>query len=696
MDDASSPGGRSYSMTPEASNGRAADVIPLHFQDDRLLWAGWLYAQDGMTQNEIAAVMGVSRATVNNYLAEARALGIVTLSMEPARLGEFSIAQSLKHHFRLAECIVIPTADPSRELIERLGVAGARVLRGMIKPGDSIGIAWGRTVMAVAQAMAPRSVPDVSVVQVTGGLTATFEFSPELCASRLAQALGARSINITAPAVVSTPAVRDVLMNEAILAEQFAMARSVDKLLFGICSTRADSLIYESALITPEDLGDPLSSRATAVVAGRLIDDRGRPINGKLDDRTIGLTLEEMQHVKTRIAVAGGAEKVPAILSVLRGRYANVLVTDAVTGQGILQAEGRTEALGQTKGSRRLQVQGGTAVKTKKLINDPKNIIEEMLEGIVRAHPKHVRQLPESPRSLIAVDGPRQGKVGIVIGGGSGHEPSFLGFVGKGIADACAVGNVFASPPPDPILACTKAVDGGAGVLYLYGNYAGDVMNFDMAAELAAMEDIEVRTVVTKDDVASAPLDQKEKRRGVAGNFFIFKIAGAAADQLWSIDEVERVAQKANGRTFTVGVALSPCSLPQTLRHNFDIGDDEMEIGIGIHGEPGIVREPLRSADEVTDAMLERIFAELPAEKGGKVAVLINSLGSTPLMELYVVNRRVRQRLERRGIDVHATWVGAYCTSLEMAGMSVTLIHLDEELTELLDYPCDCAMFRAG
>ncbi|WP_244486806.1 bifunctional sugar-binding transcriptional regulator/dihydroxyacetone kinase subunit DhaK [Aurantimonas sp. Leaf443] len=668
----------------------------MHFRDDPLLWAGWLYAEDGLTQNDIAAVMGVSRATVNNYLSEARSRGIVSLTMEPARLGEFSIAQALKRHFRLDECIVVPAAEPALPLIERLGVAGARVLRGLVKPGDSVGVAWGRTVMAVARAMAPIRVRDVSVVQVTGGLTATFDFSPELCVSRLAQAFDARSINITAPAIVSTPAVRDILMGEGIVADQFALARGVDKILFGICSTRPDSLIYESALITPEDMGQPIASRATAVVAGRLIDDRGRPVRGALDERTIGLTLEDILRIRTRVAVAGGTDKVPAILSVLRGRYANILITDAVTGHGILQAEGVPEALGQLRGTRKLQVQGGTFVKTKKLINDPKTIIEEMLEGIVKAHPNHVRQLEGSPRSLVAVDGPREGKVGIVIGGGSGHEPSFLGFVGRGIADGCAVGNVFASPPPDPILECTKAVNGGAGVVYLYGNYAGDVMNFDMAAEMAAMEDIEVRTVVTTDDVASAPRDQRDRRRGVAGNFFIFKIAGAAADRMLPIEEVERLARKANERTFTVGVALSPCSLPQTLRHNFEIGEGEMEIGMGIHGEPGILREPLKSADEVTDAMLDRIFDELQTEKGGRVAVLVNSLGSTPLMELYVVNRRVRQRLEKRGIEVHATWVGAYCTSLEMAGMSVTLIHLDDELTPLLDHPCDCAMFRAG
>ena len=333
---------------------------------------------------------------------------------------------------------------------------------------------------------------------------------------------------------------------------------------------------------------------------------------------------------------------------------------------------------------------------TKKLINEPKVIIEEMLEGIVAAHPRHLRQLPGSPRSIVAVDGPRKGKVGLVVGGGSGHEPTFLGFVGRGLADAAAVGNVFASPPPDPIVECAKAVDGGAGVLFVYGNYAGDVMNFDMAAEMAGMEGIEVRTVLSTDDIASAPLDQREKRRGVAGNFFIFKVAGAACDAMKPIEDCERLTRKANDRTFTVGVALSPCSLPHTLRHNFEIGDDEMEIGMGIHGEPGISRETLKSADVVVDDIMDRIFAEMPAGRGDRVAVLVNSLGSTPLMELYVLNRRVHQRLAAHGIGVHATWVGPYCTSLEMAGASITLMLLDDELTELIDRPCDCAMFRAG
>ncbi len=334
-------------------------------------------------------------------------------------------------------------------------------------------------------------------------------------------------------------------------------------------------------------------------------------------------------------------------------------------------------------------------MKTKKLINDPKCIIEEMLEGIVAAHPDHLRQLPGSVRAVVARQCPRRGKVGLVIGGGSGHEPTFVGFVGKGLADAAAIGNVFASPPPDPIYECAKAVDGGNGVLFMYGNYAGDIMNFDMAAELAAAADIEVRTVLTTDDVASAPRDRRADRRGVAGNVFIFKAAGAACDKMWPLDECERAARKANDHTYTMGVALAPCSLPQTLKPNFDIGPDDMEIGLGIHGEPGVAREPLKSADVVTDQMLDRILDEMPASRGDRVAVLVNSLGSTPLMELYVMSRRVHQRLSSSGTAIHKTLVGHYCTSLEMAGASISLMLLDGELTELLDHPCDCAMFRA-
>lgn len=335
-------------------------------------------------------------------------------------------------------------------------------------------------------------------------------------------------------------------------------------------------------------------------------------------------------------------------------------------------------------------------MQTKKIMNGPDHVIEEMLDGVIAAHPNHLRQVDGSPRSVVAIDGPREGKVGLVIGGGSGHEPTFLGYVGKGLADAAAIGNVFASPPPDPILECAKAVSGDAGVLFMYGNYAGDVMNFDMAAEMAAMDDIEVRTVLSTDDVASAPRSEIEKRRGVAGNFFIFKATGAACDQMLSFDECERIARKANAQTYTMGVALGPCSLPQTRTPNFEIGAGEMEMGMGIHGEPGIARGPLLSADEITDTILDAIFAEMKPSRGDKVAVLVNSLGSTSLMELYIMNRRVKQRLDDLGVSIHATWVGPYCTSLEMAGASVTLHHLDGEMLAMLDHPCDCAMFRAN
>jgi dihydroxyacetone kinase-like protein len=335
-------------------------------------------------------------------------------------------------------------------------------------------------------------------------------------------------------------------------------------------------------------------------------------------------------------------------------------------------------------------------LKTKKLINDGTRAVDEMLQGVLAAHGRLVYAVDGSPRSIVARSGPRPGKVGLIVGGGSGHEPTFLGFVGKGLADGCAVGNVFASPPPDPIIECAKAVDGGAGVLFMYGNYAGDVMNFDMAAEMLAMDDIDVRTVLTTDDIASAPRDQKEKRRGVAGNFFIFKAAGAAADRMLSFDECERIARKANDHTYTVGVALSPCSLPQTLRPNFEIGADEMEIGMGIHGEPGVQRRQLQPADRVVDDMLDRILAEMTPSRGDRVALLVNSLGSTPLMELYIMNRRIAERLADIGVETHATWVGNYCTSLEMAGASITLHRLDGELQAMLDHPCECAMFRAG
>ena len=333
-------------------------------------------------------------------------------------------------------------------------------------------------------------------------------------------------------------------------------------------------------------------------------------------------------------------------------------------------------------------------MQTQKLINDGNAAVDEMLTGILAAHPDHLFRPDHAPRAVVARHGPRPGKVALVIGGGSGHEPTFLGYVGKGLADACAVGNVFASPPPQPAVDAALAAQGGAGVLFMYGNYAGDVMNFDMAAELLEMEGVEARTVLTTDDIASSP--NREKRRGVAGNVFIFKAAGAAADLMLPLDEVERIARHANARTYTMGVALSSCSLPQTRRPSFDLPIGEMEIGMGIHGEPGVRRGPLRPANDVADEIMDALLAEMQAAQGDRVAVLVNSLGATPLMELYILHARVAARLAQAGLTVHKALVGPYCTSLDMAGASITLMHLDEELTRLIDHPCDCAMFRQG
>ena len=230
----------------------------------------------------------------------------------------------------------------------------------------------------------------------------------------------------------------------------------------------------------------------------------------------------------------------------------------------------------------------------------------------------------------------------------------------------------------------------------MYGNYAGDVMNFDMASEMLGIEGVEARTVLTTDDIASAPHSEREKRRGVAGNVFIFKCAGAAADRMLPLAEVERIARHANARTFTLGVALSPCSLPQTRRPNFEIKPGEMEIGMGIHGEPGMRRETLRPADAIVDEIMDAILFEMSPKPGDRVAVLVNSLGSTPLMELYILHRRVAQRIAQAGLELHSSLVGPYCTSMEMAGASITLMHLDGELQSLLEHPCDCAMFQVA
>jgi dihydroxyacetone kinase-like protein len=330
----------------------------------------------------------------------------------------------------------------------------------------------------------------------------------------------------------------------------------------------------------------------------------------------------------------------------------------------------------------------------KKLINNPTNVVDEMIEGYVKAFPQYVKQLPENKRSLVTAKETRQGKVGILIGGGSGHEPAFMGYVGDGMADGVAVGNIFASPPPDPIVEATRVIDKGAGVVYVYGNYAGDVMNFGMAAELVDLEyGTRVGMVLVTDDVASAPKEESHKRRGIAGEFFVTKAAGAAADKGYDLEEVVRVAKKANDYTRTMGVGLTPCSLPQTGKPSFELEENEMEIGLGHHGEPGIEKGELQQADQVADRLVADILADIPLEAGDKVAVLVNGLGSTTRMELYIMFRRVEQILSEKGIDIHRSYVGDYSTSLEMGGCSVSVLKLDDELTEFVDHPADCPMY---
>ncbi|MFQ6159866.1 bifunctional sugar-binding transcriptional regulator/dihydroxyacetone kinase subunit DhaK [Sinorhizobium meliloti] len=675
----------------------ASDAIPLRYGDDPYVWACWLYYEDGMTQGEIAEAMGVSRATVNSYLADAREKGIVNISIEPARLASLTIAQELKRHFGLTDCLVVPSDDNARPLIDRLGAAGAQALPKLLKSGDTLAVAWGRTVLSVGEHAGIASLQDMTVVQATGGTTASFAYTPELCASAVARAISARCVNITAPAVVKSPELLHMLLEEPLVQEQFATLARANRVLFGISSLRPNSTIHTSGFFESVSLQDYLAAGAVGVVAGRFIDERGRPVAGPLDDRTVGISLDLLREIGTRIAVAGGFDKVPALLAALRGGYVNVLITDAATGHGILRADG-VRALDAKLSHRPKLVQTPSSYRThvKKFLNNPNEVVEEMLEGVVRAHEKYLQPINGSHRALVARSGPRPGKVGLVIGGGTGHEPCFLGYVGKGLADAVAVGNIFSSPPPDPIVQCAEAASGGEGVLFVYGNYAGDVMNFEMAAEIAEEKGIKVRTVLTTDDVASSPVEDREGRRGVAGNFFIFKVAGAACDRGLSLEACEAVTRKANLRTYTVGVALEPGSMPQTRRHNFEIGPDDMEVGMGIHGEPGVTRERIRSADEITDSIMDRIFKEMKTAPGERVAVLVNSFGATPLMELYILFRRVQQRLAAKDILIEANWIGHYCTSLDMAGASITILHLDQELSDLLHHPCETAFLKVN
>jgi len=329
----------------------------------------------------------------------------------------------------------------------------------------------------------------------------------------------------------------------------------------------------------------------------------------------------------------------------------------------------------------------------KKILNDPVDYVDEMLDGLTAAHPEFYRLVGETKRAVARAPPGRAGKVGIVSGGGSGHLPVFTGYVGPGLLDACAIGDVFASPSAEQMADAIRAADSGAGVLRLYGNYGGDIMNFDMAGDLVEFEDIRCSTVILADDVASAPPEEAGKRRGVAGMVYAFKIAGAAAEAGLDLDEVTRVAQKAADACRSVGAALSPCTVPQAGKPTFTIGEDEMEMGMGIHGEPGVWRDKLRTADAIAGEMMDRLLSDMPLWAGDRVSVMVNSLGATPPEELYILYRIVRARIEGAGAEIVMPLVGRYATSMEMAGVSFTLCKLDGELEGYLRAPCDCAFW---
>jgi dihydroxyacetone kinase len=324
----------------------------------------------------------------------------------------------------------------------------------------------------------------------------------------------------------------------------------------------------------------------------------------------------------------------------------------------------------------------------RKLINNANEFVDEATEGILMAHPRSLRWAAENRRAVVRASAGTDGKVGIVTGGGSGHLPLFLGYVGEGLASGVAIGNVFSSPSPEAIYAATKASDTGRGVLYLYGNYGGDIYNFDIAAEMAAADGIDTTTVRGHDDILSASETDAEKRRGVAGLFFLYKVSGAAADAGYDLATVKRLTLRASKNTATVGVGLSPTILPAAGEPTFHLEDGQMEIGIGIHGEKGRYKGELRSADSITEELLSELVDGLALVEADEVAILVNGLGATPLEELYIMYRKASAMLHERSINLSRVYVGNFATSLEMTGASISLLKLDHELRDLLDTPC--------
>ncbi len=332
--------------------------------------------------------------------------------------------------------------------------------------------------------------------------------------------------------------------------------------------------------------------------------------------------------------------------------------------------------------------------RPKKILNDPRHAVPELLEGLVAA--SHGRlQAVDGVTAVVRSSLPSD-RVGLLIGGGSGHEPLFPGLVGEGMADAAACGHIFAAPSPDVILAATRAINRRRGVLYLYGNYAGDNMNFDLAAEMAAEEGIVTRTIRVWDDVASAPRERIDDRRGIAGDLFVTKVAGAAVAQLNDLDEVCRVVTKARDQVRTIGVALQAGSSPDTGERTFELGEEEMEIGMGLHGEPGVSRGALRPADALVEDMLAPILADLPFQRGDEVVLLVNDLGATTWMELLIVARKAHLVLKERGIAVYDTVVGSFCTCQEMAGCSISLMKVDAELKRFYQAPARSLALTRG
>ena len=328
-----------------------------------------------------------------------------------------------------------------------------------------------------------------------------------------------------------------------------------------------------------------------------------------------------------------------------------------------------------------------------RVINDPDQVVEDMLAGWLAAHAGQV-SATDNPRVIRRAASPQAGKVGVVTGGGSGHEPAFLGYVGDGLVDAVAIGEIFSSPTAKSFLDAMRAAHGGAGVACLYGNYAGDNMNVKMAIEMAKEEGIEVKTVVANDDVPSAPKDQLEKRRGVAGEILMWKVGGAKAAMGASLDEVIAEAQKAINNTRSMGIGLSPCTIPEVGHPNFKIEDGKMEVGIGHHGEPGLEVAPLETAAQMAKRMTDIILPDLPFNAGDEVVVLVSGLGSTPVMELYILFNEVAKLLKAKRIKIHRPYVGNYFTSLEMAGVTLTLMKLDGSLKQCIDFEADSMGLR--